>query len=147
MNVIETKDMTFKYPDGTIALEKVEFTAADGKIVAMLGPNSAGKSTLFLHFNGILQPTEGSVKINGDHINYNKVGLMKLRQNVGIVFQNPDDQLFAPTVQEDVAFGPMNMDMSNEVVESRVKEALKRVDMEGFDKKPPHLLSGGQKNV
>lgn len=147
MNVIETKDMMFKYPDGTIALEKVEFTAADGKIVALLGPNGAGKSTLFLHFNGILQPTEGSVKINGDHINYNKVGLMKLRQNVGIVFQNPDDQLFAPTVQEDVAFGPMNMDMSNEVVESRVKEALKRVDMEGFDKKPPHLLSGGQKNV
>jgi cobalt/nickel transport system ATP-binding protein len=145
MNVIETKDMMFKYPDGTIALEKVEFTAADGKIVALLGPNGAGKSTLFLHFNGILKPTEGSVKINGDHIKYNKVGLMKLRQNVGIVFQNPDDQLFAPTVQEDVAFGPMNMDMSNEVVESRVKEALKRVDMEGFDKKPPHLLSGGQK--
>jgi cobalt/nickel transport system ATP-binding protein len=145
MNVIETRKIIYEYPDGTKALENVNFKAEDGKIVALLGPNGAGKSTLFLHFNGILRPTSGEVVVNGHPVSYNKKDLMKLRQNVGIVFQNPDDQLFAPTVMEDVAFGPMNMGLSREEVEKRVKNALKRVGMEGFEKKPPHHLSGGQK--
>lgn len=145
MNVIETREIIYEYPDGTKALENVNFKAEDGKIVALLGPNGAGKSTLFLHFNGILKPTSGEVVVNGHPVSYNKKDLMKLRQNVGIVFQNPDDQLFAPTVMEDVAFGPMNMGLSREEVEKRVKDALKRVGMEGFEKKPPHHLSGGQK--
>lgn len=145
MKIIETRDITYKYPDGTLALEKVNFNAEQGKIVALLGPNGAGKSTLFLHFNGILRPASGSVIIDGETVNYDKKDLMKIRQKVGIVFQNPDDQLFAPTVLEDVAFGPMNMGLSKEEVESRVKEALSRVGMEGFEKKPPHHLSGGQK--
>ena len=145
MNVIETREIIYEYPDGTKALENVNFKAEDGKIVALLGPNGAGKSTLFLHFNGILRPTSGEVVVNGHPVSYNKKDLMKLRQNVGIVFQNPDDQLFAPTVMEDVAFGPMNMGLSREEVEKRVKDALKRVGMEGFEKKPPHHLSGGQK--
>jgi cobalt/nickel transport system ATP-binding protein len=145
MKVIETKDITYEYPDGTKALEMVNFIAEEGKIVALLGPNGAGKSTLFLHFNGILRPSSGTVVIDGENINYNKKELMKIRQKVGIVFQNPDDQLFAPTVVEDVAFGPMNMGLPKDEVESRVKEALSRVGMEGFEKKPPHHLSGGQK--
>lgn len=145
MNVIETREIIYEYPDGTKALENVNFKAEDGKIVALLGPNGAGKSTLFLHFNGILKPTSGEVVVNGHPVSYNKKDLMKLRQNVGIVFQNPDDQLFAPTVMEDVAFGPMNMGLSREEVEKRVEDALKRVGMEGFEKKPPHHLSGGQK--
>lgn len=145
MNVIETREIIYEYPDGTKALENVNFKAEDGKIVALLGPNGAGKSTLFLHFNGILKPTSGEVVVNGHPVSYDKKDLMKLRQNVGIVFQNPDDQLFAPTVMEDVAFGPMNMGLSREEVEKRVKDALKRVGMEGFEKKPPHHLSGGQK--
>ncbi|SCG85253.1 ATP-binding cassette domain-containing protein [Methanobacterium congolense] len=145
MNVIETREIIYEYPDGTKALENVNFKAEDGKIVALLGPNGAGKSTLFLHFNGILRPTSGEVVVNGHPVSYNKKDLMKLRQNVGIVFQNPDDQLFAPTVMEDVAFGPMNMGLSRDEVEKRVKDALKRVGMEGFEKKPPHHLSGGQK--
>lgn len=145
MNVIETKDITYHYPDGTEALKSVDFKAADGKIVALLGPNGAGKSTLFLHFNGILRPSKGKVIVNGNPVQYDKKGLMNVRQNVGIVFQNPDDQLFAPTVVEDVAFGPMNLGLSKEEVEKRVKESLKRVGMEGFEKKPPHHLSGGQK--
>ncbi|WP_048190101.1 ATP-binding cassette domain-containing protein [Methanobacterium sp. SMA-27] len=145
MKVIETKDITYEYPDGTKALEKVNFMAEEGKIVALLGPNGAGKSTLFLHFNGILRPSSGNVVIDGENVNYNKKELMKIRQKVGIVFQNPDDQLFAPTVVEDVAFGPMNMGLSKDDVESRVQEALSRVGMEGFEKKPPHHLSGGQK--
>jgi cobalt/nickel transport system ATP-binding protein len=145
MKVIETKDITYKYPDGTKALENVNFNVDEGKIVALLGPNGAGKSTLFLHFNGILRPSSGSVDIDGVTVNYDKKDLMRIRQKVGIVFQNPDDQLFAPTVLEDVAFGPMNMGLSKEEVEKRVKEALSRVGMEGFEKKPPHHLSGGQK--
>ncbi len=145
MSIIEAKDITYYYPDGTKALEGVNFKAEDGKIVALLGPNGAGKSTLFLHFNGILRPSSGSVMINGNPVEYDKKGLMKVRQTVGIVFQNPDDQLFAPTVIEDVAFGPMNMGLPKDEVERRVKEALKKVGMEGFEKKPPHHLSGGQK--
>ena len=145
MKVIETKDITYEYPDGTKALEEVNFNVDEGKIVALLGPNGAGKSTLFLHFNGILRPSFGSIIIDGEQVSYNKKDLMRIRQKVGIVFQNPDDQLFAPTVLEDVAFGPMNMGLSKEEVDYRVKEALIRVGMEGFEKKPPHHLSGGQK--
>ena len=145
MNVIETREILYEYPDGTKALEDVNFKAENGKIIALLGPNGAGKSTLFLHFNGILEPSSGEVRVNGRPISYDKKELMKVRQEVGIVFQNPDDQLFAPTVMEDVAFGPMNIGLSKDEVDKRVKNALKRVGMEGFEKKPPHHLSGGQK--
>jgi cobalt/nickel transport system ATP-binding protein len=145
MKIIETNDLTYEYPDGTKALEKVNFNADEGKIVALLGPNGAGKSTLFLHFNGILRPTQGSVHVDGETVSYDKKDLLKIRQKVGIVFQNPDDQLFAPTVLEDVAFGPMNMGLTNEEVEARVKDALLKVGMEGYEKKAPHHLSGGQK--
>ena len=145
MNVVETKNIIYQYPDGTKALNKINFAASKGEIVMLLGPNGAGKSTLFLHLNGILQPTSGSLDIDGAPVSYKRQDLMKLRQKVGLVFQNPDDQLFAPTVQEDVAFGPMNIDLPKEKVKLRVKEALKRVGMEGFEKKAPHLLSGGQK--
>jgi cobalt/nickel transport system ATP-binding protein len=145
MNIIETKNITYLYPDGTEALKNVNFSASKGKIIMLMGPNGAGKSTLFLHFNGILRPTSGSLEIDGVPVSYQRRDLMKLRQKVGIVFQNPDDQLFAPTVREDVAFGPLNIDLPEEEVELRVKEALKRVDMEGFEERPPHYLSGGQK--
>jgi len=145
MNVIETKDVSYQYPDGTSALENVNFRAPKGKIVALLGPNGAGKSTLFLHFNGILQPSAGKILVDDQPLSYDKKALMRIRQKVGIVFQNPDDQLFAPTVLEDVAFGPFNMGLNQDEVEKRVKEALTRVGMEGYEKKPPHHLSGGQK--
>lgn len=145
MNIIETKNISYQYPDGTEALKNVDFRAKKGKIVALLGPNGAGKSTLFLHFNGILRPVSGSITIDGKPLGYKKKDLMEVRQKVGIVFQNPDDQLFAPTVMEDVAFGPMNIGLCKEEVEERVKESLKRVGMEGMENKAPHHLSGGQK--
>lgn len=145
MNVIETRKLTYHYPDGTKALEDVDFNAAKGKIIALLGPNGAGKSTLFLHFNGILRPTSGTIQVNGEPLQYDKKNLIKIRQKVGIVFQNPDDQLFAPSVIEDVAFGPMNIGLTEIEVEERVKEALNKVGMEGYEKKAPHHLSGGQK--
>lgn len=145
MNVIETENIIYSYPDGTQALKNVDFKAAKGKIIALLGPNGAGKSTLFLHFNGILKPNSGTVRVNGNPLDYGKKGLIEVRQKVGIVFQNPDDQLFAPTVVEDVAFGPMNIGLSDEEVEYRVKESLERVGMGGMENKAPHHLSGGQK--
>ncbi len=145
MNVLETKDVSYKYPDGTPALKDVNFHASKGDIVALLGPNGAGKSTLFLHFNGILRPSSGKIMVEEVPLNYDKKAIMKVRQKVGIVFQNPDDQLFAPTVAEDVAFGPLNIGLDQDEVEKRVTESLKRVGMDGFEKKPPHHLSGGQK--
>lgn len=145
MNVLETKDVSYKYPDGTPALKDVNFHASKGEIVALLGPNGAGKSTLFLHFNGILRPSSGKIMVEEVPLNYDKKAIMKVRQKVGIVFQNPDDQLFAPTVAEDVAFGPLNIGLDQDEVEKRVVESLKRVGMAGFEKKPPHHLSGGQK--
>lgn len=145
MNVIETIDVSHQYPDGTLALNKINFKAPEGKIIALLGPNGAGKSTLFLHFNGILKPTSGTVLVDDTPINYDKMGLLQVRQKVGLVFQNPDDQLFAPTVREDVAFGPLNIDLEVDEVQRRVSEALEKVGMAGYENKPPHHLSGGQK--
>ena len=114
-------------------------------MVALLGRNGAGKSTLFLHFNGIHHPKSGEIFIDGKKLEYDKESLMEARQKIGIVFQNPDNQLFAPTVEEDVAFGPMNLGLDIEEVEKRVKVSLERVGMAGFEKKSPHHLSGGQK--
>jgi cobalt/nickel transport system ATP-binding protein len=142
---LETKDLSYSYPDGTVALKGLNFKAEEGEMIAILGPNGAGKSTTFLHFNGILKPSSGKVFLKGKPISYDNKSLLNVRKTVGIVFQNPDDQLFAPTVEQDVAFGPMNLGFSKEDVEKKVKEALKAVSMEGFEKKPPHHLSGGQK--
>ncbi len=145
MNMIEAKEITYEYPDGTKALHGVNFNVEKGSMVALLGPNGAGKSTLFLHFNGIIQPSSGQIEIAEELLKYGKADLNKARQKVGIVFQNPDDQLFAPTVVEDVAFGPLNMGLSRDEVENRVSKALKKVGMAGFEDKAPHHLSGGQK--
>lgn len=145
MKIIEAVNIRYTYPDGTEALKGIDFHAKKGEVVALLGPNGAGKSTLFLHFNGILQPTSGKVLVDGKEIDYSKSGLIEVRQKVGIVFQNPDDQLFAPRVDEDVAFGPLNMGLDEDEVEERVKDALRKVGMSGYEDRPPHHLSGGEK--
>ncbi|OPX59694.1 MAG: putative ABC transporter ATP-binding protein [Methanobacterium sp. PtaB.Bin024] len=143
--IIETKNMSFTYPDGTSALHNINIEIKEGERVAIVGSNGAGKSTLFAHFNGINEPTSGSIEIDGKPAVYEKKELLEIRQKVGIVFQNPDDQLFAPTVVEDVAFGPMNLGLSEDEVDERVEESLKMVGMTGLEKKAPHHLSGGQK--
>ena len=145
MAILETKDLVYNYPDGTNALRGINFKIEEGQMASILGPNGAGKSTLFLHFNGIHQPTSGSIEIEGETLKYDKQSLLKARQKVGIVFQNPDDQLFAPTVFEDVAFGPMNMGLDEDEVERRTKDALEKVGMSEVANKAPHHLSGGQK--
>ena len=131
--ILEAKNVTYKYPDGTVALDHINFKVEKGEMVSLLGKNGAGKSTLFLHFNGIYEPTEGEILIEGEKIDYTKKGLMN------------DDQLFAPTVEEDVAFGPLNLGYSQEETQEIVTESLKRVGMSGYERKAPHHLSGGQK--
>lgn len=143
--VIKTENMSFTYPDGTPALQNINMEILEGERAAIIGSNGAGKSTLFSHFNGILRPTSGLIKIDGEPASYKKDDLIKIRQKVGMVFQNPDDQLFSPTVEEDVAFGPMNLGLPDEEVERRVKESLEAVGMEDSERKAPHHLSGGQK--
>ncbi|WP_455646162.1 ATP-binding cassette domain-containing protein [Methanosphaera sp.] len=143
--ILETKELIYTYPDGTNALKGIDFKLEEGSMVSLLGHNGAGKSTFFLHFNGIIEPTSGSVEIEGKTLKYDKKSLLEARQKVGIVFQNPDDQLFAPTVFEDVAFGPMNMGLPEEEVKQRSMDALEKVGMAHVANKAPHHLSGGQK--
>ena len=141
---LETKNLSFTYPDGTEALKNVNIQIKKGEKIAIMGPNGAGKSTLFSHFNGLSEPTSGHVDIDGEKIVFTREELLKVRQKVGIVFQDPNDQLFAPTVKEDVAFGPMNLGLDYDEVNARIKEALEMVGMSGFEDKTPHHLSGGQ---
>lgn len=141
---LSTENLSFTYPDGTQALKNINIEIEKGEKVAIIGPNGAGKSTLFSHFNGLTEPTSGCVKIEGKAISFKKDELLKVRQKVGIVFQDPNDQLFAPTVKEDIAFGPMNLGLSYGEVEKRVEDALKMVGMENYEDKTPHHLSGGQ---
>ena len=143
--MLEVKNIKYSYNKDYQALKGVSLKVEEGEMVALLGKNGAGKSTLFLHLNGIYEPDEGQVFIDGEELKYDKKSLLKFRQKVGIVFQNPDDQIFAPTVEEDVAFGPLNLDLPMEEVQKRVTESLARVGMSGYEKKAPHHLSGGQK--
>ena len=141
---LETKNLSFTYPDGTQALRNVNIQIKKGEKIAILGPNGAGKSTLFSLFYGLSEPTSGHVEIDGEKIVFERDELLKVRQKVGIVFQDPNDQLFAPTVKEDEAFGPMNLGLEYDEVKRRIAESLEMVGMSGFEDKTPHHLSGGQ---
>ncbi|WP_369378385.1 energy-coupling factor ABC transporter ATP-binding protein [Streptomyces sp. cg36] len=140
---LEVSGLAFAYPDGHQALFGVDLTVARGERVALLGPNGAGKTTLVLHLNGILTGGAGSVKVAG--LPVAKQNLAEIRRRVGIVFQDPDDQLFMPTVREDVAFGPAAAGMRGAELEERVRGALERVGMAEFADRPPHHLSFGQR--
>jgi len=145
MDIIRTEGLEYAYPDGTQALKGISIAIENGTKTAFLGNNGAGKSTLFLHFNGTLKPSSGKLTIEGIPMKYDRKSLINLRKKVGMVFQDPDDQLFAPMVRLDVAFGPDNLDLPKDEVDSRVKYALKAVGMESYSDKPPHFLSCGQK--
>ncbi len=135
--------VSYRYPDGHAALSGVDLRMAPGEVVALLGPNGAGKTTLALHLNGILEPTRGRVLVDG--IAVGRGTTAEIRRRVGIVFQDPDDQLFMPSVREDVAFGPANLGLSATEIETRVEEALGAVDMLEFADRAPHHLSFGQR--
>ena len=140
---VEIRDVTFAYPDGHVALVGLDLTIEAGERVAVLGPNGAGKTTLVLHLNGIHTATSGEVRISG--LPVAKPQLKEIRRRVGIVFQDPDDQLFMPTVRDDVAFGPANLGLRGDELDRRVDEALAAVGMADCADRPPHHLSFGQR--
>lgn len=143
---LEISGLAFAYPDGNQALFGVNLTVAKGERVALLGPNGAGKTTLVMHLNGIHSAQRGSVTIAGEKIDTSdKELLKKIRGQVGVVFQDPDDQLFMPTVREDVAFGPYNMGYRGTELNRIVDEALQQVGMSEFADRAPHHLSFGQR--
>ncbi|MFF3331549.1 energy-coupling factor ABC transporter ATP-binding protein [Streptomyces sp. NPDC002888] len=140
---LEVSGLAFAYPDGHQALFGVDFSIERGERVALLGPNGAGKTTLVLHLNGILSGGTGTVTVAG--LPVSKRHMAEIRRKVGIVFQDPDDQLFMPTVREDVAFGPAAAGIRGAELEERVERALMRVGMAEFKERPPHHLSFGQR--
>lgn len=140
---LEISNLTYEYPDGYKALNEISFDLEEGDSLGILGPNGAGKTTLILHLNGILGEMDGSIKLN--NLEFVEDNLAEIRKTVGVVFQDPDDQLFMPTVLEDVMFGPKNFGYSEEVSRENAEEALKMVGMNDYQEKAPHHLSFGQK--
>ena len=141
--IIQVKDLSFAYPDGHQALRDVSLTVAPGEKVALVGPNGAGKSTLMLHLNGILHPAAGAVRVVGLDVQGNN--LPRVRGAVGLVFQDPDDQLFSPRVFDDVAFGPIYQGLRPAEVRARVAAALEAVHMGHMAERVSHHLSTGEK--
>ncbi len=140
---IRLEQLSFAYPDGRVALREITLEVAAGEKVALVGPNGAGKSTLLLHLNGALGALDGRVIIAGTPVT--RASLRRARALVGLVFQDPDDQLFSPTVFDDVAFGPLHMGLSEADVRARVTHALAQVGMQGFESRMPHHLSLGER--
>lgn len=141
-HTIELEHVSFSYPDGRQALHDVSFIISPGEKAALVGPNGAGKSTLLLHLNGILRG-DGNVRVCG--VNMDVADMAEVRAAVGLVFQDPDDQLFSPTVFEDVAFGPLYMGLPEAELRQRVQRALEAVGMEMMQSRVSHHLSGGEK--
>ena len=141
----EMDQLTHRYADGTMALHGLSLSIYKGKKIALLGNNGAGKSTLFQHLNGILKPTAGTILFKGEKIKYDRKSLLTLRKQVGIVFQDPDSQLFSGNVRQDISFGPMNLGWSMEKVIRQVEWAMEQTEVTALQDKPIHFLSLGQK--
>jgi cobalt/nickel transport system ATP-binding protein len=143
--ILEAEGLEFYYPDGTKALDGLDIKIEQGKKIALVGSNGAGKSTLFLHFNGIFQPANGRIKYKGTELRYKRQDLATLRKEIGVVFQDPDSQLFSASVFQEISFGPMNLELDVSEVEHRVNTSLHQMGIEALKDKPTHFLSFGQK--
>ncbi|MDA8232429.1 MAG: ATP-binding cassette domain-containing protein [Magnetospirillum sp.] len=143
--LLEARRLAYAYVGGTAALTGLDLTIARGERLAVLGPNGAGKTTFLLHLNGTLRPAGGQILLDGRPARYDRASLAAWRRRVGLVLQDPDDQLFAPTVAEDVSFGPLNLGLSDDETRVRVEDALKAMGMDALAGRPPHMLSFGQK--
>jgi len=144
-HIVAVNDLSYSYPDGTAAIRGISFHITHGESVAIVGANGAGKSTLLMHLNGYLTPNQGTVMVG--EFPLTKKTLPMVRRSVGMVFQDPDDQLFMPTVFDDVAFGPLNLGLPVAEVKERVFEALQKVDALHLQDRPPYRLSGGEKRA
>jgi cobalt/nickel transport system ATP-binding protein len=142
--IIVIEHLSYTYPDGTRALDDVSLVVERGECLGLVGPNGAGKSTLLLHLNGTLR---GSGRVLIDGLEVAKANLPEIRRRIGLIFQNSDDQLFMPTVFDDVAFGPLNLGLAAEEVRERVAEALAIVGKQGFEERAPYHLSDGEKRA
>src|SRR5512137_2913980 len=143
--ILEARDVRYRYPQGKDAIRGISFHIRKKEKIALVGPNGAGKSTLLKMFNGMIRPDSGLMLFDNQPIGYDRESLRKLRKRVGFVLQNPDRQIIAPTVYQDVAFGPVNLGYGESEVKSAVDGALRYVGLEGFERRPPHQLSGGEK--
>ena len=143
--ILEARDVRYRYPRGMEAICGISFHIRKGEKIALVGPNGAGKSTLLMMFNGMIRPDSGLMLFTNQPIGYDTASLRMLRKRVGFVLQNPDRQIIAPTVYQDVAFGPTNLGYSEAEVKGAVMMALRHVGLEGFERRPPHQLSGGEK--
>ncbi|NLD57028.1 MAG: ATP-binding cassette domain-containing protein [Methanomicrobiales archaeon] len=144
--ILEARDIRYRYPrGGREAITGISFHIRKGEKIALVGPNGAGKSTLLQMFNGMIRPTTGVMLFDNRPILYDSTSLREIRRRVGYVLQNADRQIIAPTVWQDVAFGPVNLGLDEETVQRKVADALRHVGLEGFDRRPPHQLSGGEK--
>lgn len=141
----DLQHLAYAYADGTKALTDITLQIPKGKKIALLGHNGAGKSTLFQHLNGILKPTAGTITFGNETLSYSRKALAALRQQVGIVFQDADNQLFSGTVKQDIAFGPLNLGWSKEKIEEKIAWAVAQTEVEALLDKPIHFLSVGQK--
>jgi cobalt/nickel transport system ATP-binding protein len=143
---IEVTNLQYRYPDGKEALRGISFSVAEGECVGLVGPNGSGKSTLLLHLNGILPDTsDGSSNVVIDGKPATKQYMATIRREVGLLFQDPDDQLFCPTVYEDVAFGPQQFGFPEDKVRALVAQSLSQAGLAGFEERSPHHLSIGEK--
>lgn len=144
-SILELQELHYTYPDGTHALKGLNMEIKRGQVTAILGGNGAGKSTLFHHLNGILKPSSGQLLFEGKPVDYSRKGLIKQRQSVGVVFQDPDNQLFSASVYQDVSFGAVNLKLPVDEVHNRVELAMERTGISHLRNKPTHCLSFGQK--
>ena len=143
--ILRVTDLYYTYEDGTEALRGVNLEIQKGERIAVMGANGSGKSTLFLHLNGVMRPKAGTVEIDGSPIDYSRKGLLSVRRKVGIVFQEPDNQLFSANVIQEISFGVLNLGVTEEEAWRRVKGVIKDLGIGPFAEKPTHFLSGGQK--
>mgnify|MGYP001241664454 CR=1 FL=1 len=144
-SIVIAEDLHYTYEDGTEALRGIDLNIKFGEKVAIMGANGSGKSTFFLHLNGLLKPKQGRVLIDEEPIDYSRKGLLEVRKKVGIVFQNPDDQLFSASVKQEISFGVLNLGLSEEEAAKKVNKVMEKLNITPFADKPTHFLSGGQK--
>lgn len=143
--ILEVHELDFSYMDGSKALKNISLKIPEGKKVAIIGNNGSGKSTLFLHFNGIYKPDKGRVILKGKEMGYSSASLKEVKKNVGMVFQDPDNQLFSGSVYQDVSYGPVNLGWTEEKVREEIEKAMKMTETWDLKDKATHFLSYGQK--